>query len=84
MQITTQDIGAFFSAAGEQMIQEPDVCLGAILDTPSSKKEIINRMTTNKNWEVDPPVARAIVEKAAQSHGDVAQKWWNAFGDISL
>ncbi len=81
MQITTDEVGEFLIALGEQMLKEEGVCAGAILDTPSSGAEVVKRMTDRG---VDQMVADRMVKAAAESRGDLILEWIGSFGDIEL
>lgn len=87
MKITTQDIGAFFRALGEQMIHEGDVCAGAVMDTPSSRKEIIERMTNRKrdgDYTASSKVAASIVKSVSDGGTEVIGELYGAFGEYEL
>lgn len=87
MQITTQDIGAFFRALGEQMIEEDGVSVGAVLGTAESRKAMPKRMTERKGhhqFKVEPDVAGPVIEAFASDPGECFREWLYAFGDITI
>lgn len=86
MKVTTQDIGLFFAALGQQMIVEAGVSAGAVIANARSRSDIVARMSIGglNGYYAEKRVATALVRAAANSHCACIASWLSAFGEIEV